>query len=492
MERQKNGSRWWAMAVIGMAQLMVVLDATIVNIALPSIQAELGLSDGNRQWVITAYALAFGGLLLPGGRVSSLLGHRRSFLVGLAGFAAASVLGGAADGAGMLFTARALQGVFAAILAPAALSLLTMTFTEPRERGKAFGVFAAVGAGGSALGMVAGGLLTEHVDWRWCLYVNVPIAALALLGGPLLMRDDAHRGPKGLDLPGVLLSAGGLVALVYGFNEAESRGWGDPLVLGMLIGGLLLLGLFVLLESRVRHPLLPLRVLAHRTRGGALLSIGLSQVAMFGFYLFMTYYLQAVLGYSPVRAGAAFLLTAAGVVVGSTLIAGTLLPRMAPRTLLVPGLLAAAAGMLILTRLTAESPNVFLLYLLPAQILIGVGLGCVMTPATSLATAEVDPSDAGIASAAFNASQQLGGALGTALLNTVAASVAATYLAGHERTPRAVAEGTVHGFSVALTIAVLVLICTAVVTGLLINVRKPEPRNPVPAEEEPPLPSISR
>ncbi|MFD4404017.1 MFS transporter [Nocardia sp. NPDC058499] len=462
--------RWWALAVIATAQLMVVLDATIVNIALPSVQAELGLSDANRQWVVTAYALAFGGLLLLGGRISGAIGHRRAFVIGLAGFAVASALGGAAEGAGLLFTARAGQGVFAALLAPAALSLLTVTFVEARERSRAFGVFAAVGAGGSAVGMVAGGILTEHANWRWCLYVNIPIAAAALLGAFFLPRGTARPGLRSFDIPGVITSAAGLVALVYAFTLAEGRGWGDQVVLLLLTAGAALLGLFVLVESRISLPLLPLRIITHRIRGGALLTIGLTQVAMFGFYLFMTYYMQGVLRYSPVQAGVVFLLTAAGIAVGATGVAGTLLPRITPRLLIVAGLAITAAGMLILTRLTADTDNVFALYLLPAQLLIGLGLGCVMTPATSLATAQVSTTDAGIASAAYNAVQQLGGALGTALLNTLAASVAAAAI---------VAKGvsadsaTVQGFSVALTVAAGVLLAAALIGWLVIGNDRP-------------------
>ncbi|WP_309234456.1 MFS transporter [Nocardia sp. XZ_19_385] len=451
--------------MIATAQLMVVLDATIVNIALPSVQSELGLSDANRQWVITAYALAFGGLLLLGGRISGSIGHRRAFVIGLIGFAVASVLGGAANGAAPLFAGRAAQGMFAALLAPAALSLLTMTFVEARERARAFGVFAAVGAGGSAVGMVAGGLLTEHADWRWCLYVNLPIAGAALAGS-VFLRGDAPRRTGDFDVPGVVVSAAGLVALVYAFTLAEGRGWGDRVVVLLLVGGTALLALFALIESRTKHPLLPLRIVAHRLRGGTLLAIGLTQVAMFGFYLFMTYYMQGVLRYSPVQAGVVFLLTAAGIAVGATVVAGSLLSRITPRALLVAGLVVTAAGMSILTRLTADTDNVFLLYLLPAQLLIGLGLGCVMTPATSLATSQVAVAEAGIASATFNAAQQLGGALGTALLNTVAASVAAAALVSHGGPSN---SATVHGFSVALTVAVGVLIAAALIAWLVIG-----------------------
>ncbi|MGK5638864.1 MFS transporter [Streptomyces sp. URMC 126] len=459
--------RWWALPVVSLAQLMVVLDATIVNIALPSAQHDLGMSDTDRHWVITAYALAFGGLLLVGGRVCGALGRRRAFLIGLVGFAAASALGGAAGNAGTLFAARALQGLCATLLAPAALSLLALTFTDARERGRAFGVFAGVGAGGAALGVVAGGLLTQYADWRWCLYINVPMAVLALAGTPFLLRDRPERGLPRPDVPGALLSAVGLVALVYAFAQAEPRGWTDPVVLVLLIGGVLLLALFAVVEARAPHPLLPLRVLLHRARGTAFSSVFLMFVAMFGFFLFVSYYTQTILGYSAVKAGMVLLVNAVGGIVGSMGIAGYLHRRTAPHVLIVGSLLAAAAGMVVLTQLTATSSHVFLGYLLPAQILTGLGLGCLLATATNLVTSGMAPADAGVASAAYNAVQQLGAALGTALLNSVATSVTAGYLDRHGRGADAVDAGTVHGYTVALWVAFAVLVCGALAAGAL-------------------------
>lgn len=358
--------RWWTLPVVSAAQLLVVLDGTIVNIALPSAQRELGMSDSSRQWVITTYALAFGGLLLIGGRISGTLGHRRTFIVGLVGFAASSALGGVAVSPGMLFGARALQGAFAAALAPAGLSLLTTTFTETRERGRAFGVFAAVGAAGSAVGLVVGGLLTEYTSWRWCLFINVPIALLALFGAVFVPQDRPVRGDGRLDVSGALLSAVGFVAVVYTFNQAESRGWGSPLVLVLLAAGVLLLAVFV---------------------------------AMFGFYLFMSYYTQTVLGYSPVQAGLTLIINALAALLGSMLIAGKLHGRVAPAALIVPGLVAAATGMFVLTRLTSESTDVLPLYLVSALVLTGLGLGCVISPTASLATLGIHRHDIGAASA---------------------------------------------------------------------------------------------
>ncbi|MEE4423130.1 MFS transporter [Streptomyces bugieae] len=461
--------RWWTLWAVSAAQLLVVLDGTIVNIALPSAQSALGMSDASRQWAITAYALAFGGLLLIGGRISGSLGHRRTFVIGLSGFAASSALGGAAVNPEMLFGARALQGAFAAALAPAGLSLLTTTFTEPRERGRAFGVFAAVGAAGSALGLVTGGLLTEYASWRWCLYINVPVALIAVLGTTFVPPDRPLRGDGRLDIPGALLSAAGFAAVAYAFNEAEPLGWGSPRVLSLMAAGVLLLAGFAVVEVRASRPLLPIRLLLHRARAGALLSITLMFVAMFGFYLFMSYYTQTVLGYSPVQAGLTLIINALAALLGSTFIAGKLHGRVAPAALILPGLIAAAVGMFILTRLTPQSTDVLPLHLVPALVLTGVGLGCVIPPTAGLATAGVTGHDIGAASAAYNASQQLGAALGTALLNTIAAGAAATYPASARNATSTAAS--VHGYTTALTVGFGILLVAACVTAPLIMTR---------------------
>ncbi len=451
-----GGHRWWTLPVVSAAQLLVVLDGTIVNIALPSAQDALGMSDASRQWVITAYALAFGGLLLLGGRIAGALGYRRAFAIGLAGFAASSALGGAATEPEMLFAARALQGVFAALLAPAGLSLLTTTFTGARERGRAFGVFAAVGAAGSAVGLVAGGLLTEYAGWRWCLYINVPIALLAVAGTALVPRDRPVRGGARLDVPGAVLSVAGFAAVVYGFNEAEPLGWDSPRVVALLAGGVLLLAAFVAVELRVPDPLLPMRVLLHRARAGAFVAITLMFVSMFGFYLFVSYYTQTVLGYSPVEAGLTLIVNALAALAGSLLIAGKLHGRVSPSALILPGLGLAATGMLVLTRLTPHSTDILPVYLVPALVLTGLGLGLVLPPTAALATAGMHHHEIGAASAAYNASQQLGAALGTALLNTVAASASASYLAEHGHVTQVAAS--VHGYTAALTVAFGILV----------------------------------
>ncbi|MCF6526304.1 MFS transporter [Streptomyces sp. JJ36] len=467
----RNPRRWLGLVFIGLAQLMIVLDITIVNIALPSAQQDLGISSGDRQWVITAYTLAFGSLLLLGGRIADRTGRRRAFLIGLVGFAGASALGGAAGDLGLLLTARTLQGVFAALLAPSALSLLTVSFTEARERAKAFGVFGAIAAGGGAVGLVVGGLLTEYLDWRWCLYVNVPIAAVALFGRLVLPADAPAAGRTRTDWPGVLLAVSGLVSVVYGCSEAESEGWDSRLVVGLLTLGVVLLVAFVLRESRTPSPLLPLRVVADRARGSAYLAVALAVIGMFGMFLFLTYYMQVVKDYSAVLTGVAFLPLTGGVLAGAGGIATRLLPRVPPRALVVPGLTLAAAGTGWLSFVEADTS--YAAGVLPAEILVGLGMGLVMATSMNYATRGVRPEDSGIASATVNTAQQIGGSVGTALLNTVAASATADHLAGRPRSPEALREGLVVGFQEAYTVAALVLLGAAFLIGLLMNAPRP-------------------
>ncbi|MFF8596565.1 MFS transporter [Streptomyces sp. NPDC015220] len=464
---------------------MVVLDATIVNIALPSAQRALRMSDANRQWVITAYTLAFGGLLLLGGRISDLVGRRRTFVVGLIGFAVASALGGAATSSGMLFGARALQGAFAAVLAPSALSLLTTTFTDPGERGKAFGIYGALAGSGSAIGFIVGGLLTEYLNWRWCLYVNVPIAVVAVLGALTLLRGRPGNAGARLDVPGAVLGCGGLVAVVYGFSEAQPRGWTDPLVLSLFAAGAAMLTAFVRWQARAPVPLLPPHVVRDRARAGCFLTMLLAVIGMFGLFLFMTYYLQEILGYSPLRTGLAFLPLTAAVVIGSTQVSARLLSHAPPRLLMVPGTVLAAAGLLLLTRLTVVSR--YTTEVLPALLLMGLGMGLTFMPVFATATAGVAPRDAGVTSATVNTSQQVGGSIGTALLNTVATTSATAYVAARPRGPadraRVVPEGIVHGYTVAIWWAAAVMLLAGVVAGLMVTARTPGHGSPVKAPE---------
>ncbi|ATL85716.1 MFS transporter [Streptomyces malaysiensis subsp. malaysiensis] len=482
-----NPRRWLALVFIGLAQLMIVLDITVVNIALPSAQKDLGISDGDRQWVITAYTLAFGSLLLLGGRIADYTGRKRTFLIGLLGFAGASALGGAASGFETLLSARALQGGFAALLAPATLSLLAVNFTEARERAKAFGIFGAIAAGGGAIGLVIGGLLTEYLDWRWCLYVNVPIAIVAAISWSVLPADTRTEGRARFDIPGVLLAVGGLVAVVYGCSEAESKGWDSRLVTGLLILGAVLLVAFVLVERSVARPLLPPRVLADRTRGSAYLAVGLSVVGMFAMFLFLTYYMQLVKGYSALLTGVAFLPMTGAVLIGAGGVASRLIPKVPPRLLVAPGLLIAAAGVALLVPLDVDSS--YAVGLLLPELLVGFGMGLVMAPAMNYATHGVEEGDAGIASATVNTAQQIGGSIGTAMLNTIATSVTSDYMASHARqmTPRTAKAGLVEGFSQAFVVSSLILVGAAVVVALLMNT--PRPVRQPGAEGATPLPA---
>ncbi|MEV0034934.1 MFS transporter [Streptomyces sp. NPDC050804] len=468
--------RWKALVFIALAQLMVVLDATIVNIALPSAQQDLGISDGNRQWVITAYALAFGGLLLFGGRIADLWGRKRTFVVGLLGFAAASALGGGATGEAMLLGSRALQGAFGALLAPAALSLLAVMFTDAKERAKAFGIYGAIAGGGGAVGLILGGVLTEYLDWRWTFFVNIPFAIVAALGAYFVIREPAgSRNPSALDIPGVVLSTLGLVSLVYGFTRAESHGWSDSMTISLFVGSVVLLLAFVGVESKVKSPLLPLRVIADRNRGGVYLSLGLAIIAMFGLFLFLTYYLQVVKDYSALKTGFAFLPMIAGMITGSTQIGARLMTRVPPRLLMGPGFVVAALGMLLLTQLEIGSSYAGLI--LPAQLLLGLGMGTAFMPAMSLATYGIEPRDAGVASAMVNTSQQVGGAIGTALLNTIAASATTAYVASHAATTsnRQLLElrAMVEGYSSAIWWAVGILAVAAAIALTFINTGRP-------------------
>jgi EmrB/QacA subfamily drug resistance transporter len=451
--------RWFGLAFIAVAQLMIALDATIVSIALPSAQSALGASDADRQWVITAYSLAFGGLLLVGGRIGDFLGHKRAFVVGLAGFALASAIGGAAPSFGVLVAARAMQGAFAALLAPTALSLLAISFREPRERATAFAVYGSIAGSGAAIGMLLGGALTQYLSWRWCLYVNLPIAVAAAVGGWVFLAGSPRGVRAAIDLPGVLLSTGGLVSLVYGSTTSTP---------GLLAVSAAMFVLFVLRESRAPEPLLPLRILTDRNRAGAYITVALAVGGMFGAYLFLTYYLQVVMGYTPLQAGLAFLPITVASQAGSWLIARRLVPRVAPRLLMVPATLVAAAGIALLSRLQVQGD--YLTLVLPAELLIGAGISSAMVPAFSLATSHVDRRDAGVASATVNAAQQIGASLGTAVLNTIAAAGTAAF-AG----PRAAA--LVHGFSVATVWAAGALVLAAVAAGLLITAGRPEKRS---------------
>jgi EmrB/QacA subfamily drug resistance transporter len=470
--------RWWALAVIGLAQLMVVLDATIVNIALPSAQQDLGFDNNGRQWIVTAYSLAFGSLLLLGGRLADLFGRKTTFVVGIVGFAAASAFGGAANGFTMLVIARAVQGLFGALLAPAALSLLTTTFTEAKERARAFGIFGAIAGSGAAVGLVLGGLLTEYLDWRWTLYVNDAIAVPALIGAVVFLgRSVPAQRPK-LDILGALLVSGGLFGVVYGFANAETHDWGNWMTWGFLTAGGVLLVAFFLWQTRAAHPVLPLRVLADRDRAAALSTILISSAGMFGVFLFLTYYLQSTLGYSPVKNGVAFLPMVAALMVLAQLSTNWLVPKIGPKIVVPVGMLVAAGGMVWLTRLDLHSG--YAAHVLPPLLLLGAGLGMSMPAAMSYATLGVQAGDQGVASAALNTTQQVGGSISTALLNTLAATAATNYAKDHLNDPLVKANAALHSYEVAYWWSAGFFAFAVIVTALLFRAKK---RASEPAEE---------
>ncbi len=442
--------RWWILAVLAIAQLMIVVDASIVNIALPHAQQALHISTADRQWVITAYTLTFGGLLLLGGRIADFAGRKRVLIIGLLGFAAASAIGGLAPTSGLLFAARGLQGAFAALMAPAALSLLTVTFTEPSERARAFGTWGAIAGGGLAVGLIAGGVLTQYASWRWCLLVNTPIALLAAFAAYRLIPESRVTGHTRYDIPGALTSTLGMVTLVYAVTQATTDGWGSAHTLGLLGISIALLVAFVVAERFSSHPLLPLRVVTERNRGGSFLTTLLVGLGLFGCFLFLTYYLQGTLHYSALKTGFAYLPFAVGVVGGAAL-ASQLTLRFRPRTVMAAGLVGCILGLLWFSRLGLHSA--YWLHLFPAELVMSLGLGLVFVPVNNTALTGVATRDAGVASALINSTQQIGGSLGTALLNTIAATATASYLVSHGSGASAVAAGTLHGFSVAFIVA---------------------------------------
>ncbi len=462
-------AHWWILVIIAGAQLMVVLDTTIMIIALPSAQHSLRFSNTDRQWVVTAYTLAFGGFLLLGGRLGDMFGPRRTLMAGVTGFALASALGGASQTTLMLIGARGLQGLFGALLAPSVLSLLTSTFTEPRERGRAFGIYATIAIAGSAFGLILGGFLTQYVDWRWCLYVNLPIAGLVLFGASTMIpKREGLRGIR-LDVLGVVLGCGGLVALVYGLGEAGTSGWGGTDVIVALIVAAVLLGAFIVWQSKGPNPLLPLRVLRNRNRAGSFITILLAVTGMFGTFLFLTYLLQTVDHFSPLKTGVAFLPLMAMNALAATQVASRLMPHVRTRLLVVPGLLLAALGVALFTQLTPDAS--YVTSVLPSELLLGFGLGLAIVPCISTATQNAEPQDVGVTAATTNTSQQIGASIGTALLNSLAAAATVTYLATHHaQTKNIVAQATVHGYAVASAWAAGILVLAAVLAGILIDV----------------------
>jgi EmrB/QacA subfamily drug resistance transporter len=447
MAQRDEPNRWAVLALLGIAQLMVVLDVTIVNIALPSAQTDLGFSTESRQWIITAYALAFGSLLLVGGKLGDLFGRKWTFIAGLLGFSIASVLGGLAQSFGMLVAARALQGAFGALLAPSALSLLTVTFAGSPDRNKAFGIFGAIAGGGASVGLLLGGLLTEVLSWRWCLYVNLVIAVPTALLALHLLPSVAQPARPRIDWPGVAAGSAGLFALVYGFSNAATESWTDPLTIAALGASVVLLVTFVEIERRTASPLLPLHIVLDRGRGGAYASIALAGSGVFGVFLFLTFYMQDTLGFSALKTGVAFLPMTATIVVTATTVQTQLLHRIGARRLVSFGMTLGLVAMLLFTGL--EPAGSYATHVLPGLLVIGMGMGCIFAPAFGTATLGVQGTEAGVASAMVNTSQQVGGSVGTALLSTIFASAAGAYASSHAPGPGSQAAATVHGYTTA-------------------------------------------
>lgn len=456
------------LVILLLAQLMIVLDATVVNIALPSAQKALHFSTANRQWIVTAYSLSFGSLLLLGGKLSDLFGRRKTLLTGLIGFAVASAVGGAATGFAMLVIARAAQGVFGALLAPSILALLSTTFSEPKERARAFAVFGAVAGTGGAIGLLLGGVLTEYFSWRWCLYVNLVMAAVTVTGAlALIPRHEPLAERPTLDIPGSLAATAGLVGIVYGLGHAEAGGWSSAATLGPIIFGVIALLAFAVIESRVRHPLLPIRVVADRTRGGAYLSIGIVGAGLFAVFLFLSYYMSQTLGFSPVMTGLGFIPMILAMTATTVSLGTYLLNQFGPRPSMTIGLAIAAGGMLMLGQLTVGSD--YFAGVLPGLLIVGFGLGLMFSSAINASTSGVLPSDAGVASAMVNIGQQVGGSIGTALLSTLAADAASSYLTSHTPSLAAAAQASLRSYTTAFDAAAIIFALGAAVTFLLVK-----------------------
>jgi EmrB/QacA subfamily drug resistance transporter len=479
--------RWLALAVIAVTVLMVILDATIVNIAMPAVAADLEIASANLQWIVTAYTLTFGGLLLLGGRIADFWGRKRTYLVGAAGFAVASALGGVATNEALLFAARALQGAFGALLAPASLALITVLFTDAKERAKAFAVYGAIAGGGSAVGLLLGGVLTEYADWRWCFWVNVPVAVLAVAAAIRIVPESKAPGDTTYDVPGAVLGTLGLASFVYGFTRvaqaaeenaatgSTDSAWTEPWALLFIGAGALLVAAFVVVELRTRNPLLPMRLVLDRNRGGAYLTSTLVGAGLLGAFFFLSLYFQQVLGYTPVAAGFASLPTTVGVLIAAGAASG-LVPRVGPKPLMVAGGLLAAGGLFLLSFLEVDSG--FWTLPFPGQLLLGLGLGFTFVPLANLALVGVGGHDAGAASAVLNATQQVGASIGTALLATLSVGAITDFFTGvatsggNPQDPAVALQAQVEGYTTAFTWAAALLVAGALVSALLIQATK--------------------
>jgi len=481
-----------ALVVISTAQLMVVLDATIVAVALPSIQADLHFSIANLQWIVTAYTLTFGGLLLLGGRLGDVLGRRRMFMFGLIVFSVASLAGGLAMTSAWLIAARAVQGVGAAIAAPTALALIGDTFAEGPARTRAMGIYAAMSGAGGAIGLLLGGLLTDFASWRWVLFVNVPVGAMVVVVTPRVLQRSAPRGGK-LDIPGALLATTGMTALVYGLVRAPAQGWANAITVTSLVAGLVLLVAFAVVELRSDHPMLPPRLLTDRNRTASYIVMFCLTGSIFAVSFFLTLLLQTVMGFSPLKTGLAFLPFSIGIAVTSQAVA-KLMTRIRPRAFVTVGPLLSAFGLFWLSRIDAQST--YGSAVLGPLLVLALGLGFSFVPLILGATSRVKPADMGVASAVLNSAQQVGGTLGLAVLVTVAA--AATRSALRSGAARAVGQqagalavtSTVHGYSVAFVVASGMAFAAFLVA--LVAIRTPGPIDPTndQIDEQTPLPRL--
>ncbi len=469
-----------ALAVLAISQLMVVLDVSIVNVALPDIAVSLGVdSQNDLSWIVTGYTLTFGGFLLLGGKLADRLGRRRVFVIGAVLFAVASLLGGLAGDLGLLVVARLVQGLAGALMAPAALSLLTVVFEEGPERNRALGIWAAISAGGAAIGLILGGVLTEYASWRWVLFVNVPVAVLAVVGALRVVPESRDERAGGFDVPGAVLVTGGLVALVYALVKGNDFGWGSARTLGMLALAVVLLALFVVVQRRAASPLVDVRLFRSRSVLGADLGALFVGAGIFAVFFFLVLWMQQVNGYSPLRAGFAFLPMTVAIVVGAA-IASQLLGRVGPRPLLVAGPALAAVGMLVLA-LRLDPTASYLTIVLPSLVTVALGMGLTFVALTSAAVAGVPQEDAGVASALLNAGQQVGGALGLAILTAVStARTEAVAPAGPPTTPDYV-SAVVEGWGLGFVVAAGFLAAAGVIGGALVRVSREQAAEALPA-----------
>ena len=469
--------RWFALFVIAIAQLMVILDSSIVNIALPHAalpksMGGLAISNHNYQWAVTSYLLTFGGFLLLGGRIGDYMGRKKAFLIGLLGFAGASLIGGLAQNQQMLFGARALQGIFGALLAPAALSLISVTFTDSKERAKAFGVYGALSGVGAAIGLIAGGLLTQYLSWRWCLFVNTPMALIALVLAIPNVKESKVEGHPHYDVPGALTATVGMVLVVYGVSQASTHSWGSIDAWPFIAAGAVLLGIFFLIEAKVQQPLLPLRLLGDRVRAGAYLTQMLVALGLFGMFLWVTFYFQDIHHFSAVKSGLLFMPFSLGVIVsaGAT---SQLLPRIGPRPLATVGCLMAAAGLAYLSLITVTSS--YYTHVMPAMIITSLGLGLAFVSLASTALFNVQGRDTGAASAVLSSAQQLGGSFGTAIQNTIVVSAASAFTVaavakGHVNNAALYGASQVHGYDQAFRFGALMFVLAAGFFFSMVNI----------------------